>query len=275
MTDLFKNNIPSPFNYTGSKFKLLSQIKEYLPKNINTFWDIFCGGGSVFINIEAKKKYANDIIKPLIDFYKFLQENNLETILKRINEVAIKKDNKTEYVNLRKKFNNNNYDNTQRCIDFFILICSCTNNMIRFNKKFGFNQTWGKRGFNLNTEKKLIEFHNRIYKNNNIEFLNCSFDKLRVNKGDFVYLDPPYLITEAGYNAFWSKELEKKLYNFIDNLDSQNIKFMLSNVNKHKGLLNPHIDKLKKYKIIILNCNYNKVSRSGNSDTEEILVINY
>ena len=33
--------IKSPLNYTGGKFKLLSQIVPLLPQNINTFVDLF------------------------------------------------------------------------------------------------------------------------------------------------------------------------------------------------------------------------------------------
>lgn len=41
-----KNNyIQSPLNYTGGKYKLLNQLVPLFPKNINTFIDLFGGGG--------------------------------------------------------------------------------------------------------------------------------------------------------------------------------------------------------------------------------------
>ena len=42
----------------------------------------------------------------------------------------------------------------------------------------------------------------------------------------FVYLDPPYLITQAGYNHYWSKQHENKLYEYIIDLDNDNISGM-------------------------------------------------
>jgi hypothetical protein len=83
------------------------------------------------------------------------------------------------------------------------------------------------------------------------------------------------LISEAGYNAYWSKQLEEGLYELIDELDSMGIRFMMSNVSKHKGKENPHLNKLTKYKIIDLEFDYEKVAKKKGSDTQEIIVMNF
>ena len=36
-------------NYTGSKYKLLSQLLPEMDYKKKTFVDVFCGGGSVYI----------------------------------------------------------------------------------------------------------------------------------------------------------------------------------------------------------------------------------
>ena len=47
-----KNNyIQSPLNYTGGKYKLLNQLVPLFPKNINTFIDLFGGGGATYVLI--------------------------------------------------------------------------------------------------------------------------------------------------------------------------------------------------------------------------------
>lgn len=41
-----KNNLfKSPLNYVGGKYKLLPQLLPLFPKQINTFYDLFGGGG--------------------------------------------------------------------------------------------------------------------------------------------------------------------------------------------------------------------------------------
>ena len=146
--------------------------------------------------------------------------------------------------------------------------------MIRFNKEFKFNQTFGKRTFNDSTKEKLTIFHEKL-KDKEVTFLNQSYEQVDIPDNSFVYIDPPYLITEAGYNAYWSKKNEENLYNLLESLDKRNIKFMLSNVAVHKGVENPHLDKLNKYKIVPIHMDYNNVSRAGESASSEIIVMNY
>ena len=46
--------IASPLNYTGGKFKLLTQILPLFPNRINTFVDLFSGGCNVGLNVRSK-----------------------------------------------------------------------------------------------------------------------------------------------------------------------------------------------------------------------------
>jgi DNA adenine methylase Dam len=218
------NYLKSPFNYTGSKSNLMPQLKLYLPKNVNTCYDLFCGGGGFFVNIldDFPKIIANDIIEPLMEFYKWLQITEWNIVLEEINKRNNLKDDKKKYFEFREKFNQ-----TPNCIDFFILVCSCTNNMMRFNKKFEFNQTWGNRKFNKSTEEKLKKYYNKIYKNDKISFFNKNFFECEIKKDSFIYMDPPYYgASGAGYNCYWNISMENKLYNFIDDLDNKNIKWI-------------------------------------------------
>ena len=61
--------LPSPLNYTGSKYRLLSQLLPHFP-SVNVCYDLFCGGGSVSLNVGYDKVIANDVITPLIRFYR-------------------------------------------------------------------------------------------------------------------------------------------------------------------------------------------------------------
>lgn len=267
--------IKSPTNYTGAKDKLMPQLLEFFPNDIGTFYDVFCGGLSVSINCNYENIIANDIIKPLIQFYQNLKDSqSLQEEIDLIKSHSIDKLSKEDFLKKRKEFNI-----TKNPYTFFALMSSCTNNMMRFNKKFEFNQSFGKRTINDSTISKLFSFGEKL-KEKNIRFESLSFDelfeKIPPNKNDFVYLDPPYLITEAGYNSYWSKELELKLFEVIDKLDSQNIRFALSGVSKHKGVAYPYMDRLSKYNVIDIKHDYQKVARKKDlGETQEILVINY
>lgn len=260
----------SPFNYTGSKYRLLPQILPLFPEH-DILMDMFCGGGSIAFNSSAKTIIANDVVTPLIDFYNFLKENSWENIIKEIKNRSkgFNKNNQDSYVNLRERYNLD-----KNCVDFFLLLCSCTNNMMRFNRKLEFNQTWGKRSYNSNTEEKLYGYWKKLQKQK-IIFTNFSFDSVLIHKDAFVYLDPPYSITSAGYNLSWDAKKEQKLYDLLDKLHSSGHLFAMSNVSKHNGKTNPNIDRMKKYDIIELTFDYSKVSRIDTSKTQEVLVKNY
>ena len=61
--------IKSPLNYTGGKFKLLPQILPMFPKNIDNFYDLFCGGANVGANAVSKKVHCNDINEKVIHLF--------------------------------------------------------------------------------------------------------------------------------------------------------------------------------------------------------------
>lgn len=89
-----------------------------------------------------------------------------------------------------------------------------------------------------------------------------------INKNDFVYCDPPYNITDAGYNHFWNNKEEQLLYDNLDYLNNKGIRFALSNVLEHKGKTNVI---LKEW----LDKNNYNVYELEHKKRKEILVTNY
>jgi DNA adenine methylase Dam len=281
--------INSPFNYTGNKFKLLEQILPHF-KNTETFIDVFTGGGSIYTNVLDKYNniIINDIITDLILLHEKLITNKNYIIQKLNNELYLEKEDKDKYNLIRENYNNNYYKD-DNYIAFYALLLSCTNNMMRFNNKFKFNQTFGKRFFNSNTEIKLNEWINSIKKfKGNITYSNKHFSELNYNiKNSFYYFDPPYgyikknkdeidnkQISEAGYNCYWKKEDDIKLYNII--IDN-NINFAISGLLEHDGKTSWLLNKLKndRFNVIELNYDYNKVARNKNDkNSVEVLITN-
>ena len=275
--------IKSPLNYTGGKYKLLNQILPLFPEDINTFVDLFTGGCNVAINVNANRIIANDLCSEVISVYEGIQngttEENIRMIEETINEYNLSKENKEGYLELRSYYNEGNKD----WYIFYTLIAYAFNNQIRFNKKGEFNIPFGKdrSDFNPALKQKFRDFSDAIH-NKNIKFTNYDFRKLSVDKlkeNDFVYLDPPYLITDATYNMGWNEEAEKDLLSLCDKLNEKGIKFAISNVLEHNGNKNEIlIEWSKKYNINYLNynysnCNYHK--KDNGHKSIEVLITNY
>ena len=103
--------IEPPFNYSGSKYKMLDQLIPMFDYNKKTFVDLFSGGGSVYTNIvrEFDKIIINDIIKDLILVQKYLLLN--DKTIEPVKLLCVVKDDKDGYNILR---NNNNSNPTPK-----------------------------------------------------------------------------------------------------------------------------------------------------------------
>ena len=278
--------IKSCLNYTGGKYKLLPQIMPLFPEDINMFVDLFCGGCNVAINVNAKKIICNDSEKVIIDLYNDWKNDEcdklLNTLKETISKYELSKTNREGFEKIRKDYN----DGNREWFMFYAMLMHSFNYQIRFNKNGEYNMPFGKDRscFNQSTENNFINFVNEIH-NKNIFFTNKDFTELKIEKlkeDDFVYCDPPYLITCASYNEKdgWNEIKEKQLLKLLDSLNDNNIKFALSNVLENKGKRNEIlIEWCKKYNVHYLNnsysnCNYHAKDKSKNS-TVEVLITNY
>ena len=218
--------------------------------------------------------------------YKTFQSTDTEAILHkiddRIKEYDLSKTNEQGFLDFRKYYNN-----TQNPVDLYILTCFSFNYQFRFNNNLEYNNPFGRNRsqFSCNMKNNLLAFLDKI-KNSNImftphDFLDFDFSNLR--DGDVVYCDPPYLITTGSYNdgnrgfKDWKEEQEIALYQLLDKLHRQNVKFAVSNVVMHKGIRNEILlDWCKKYMVTTIESSYSNSSyntkREGSS---EVLVTNY
>ncbi len=301
--------IQSPLNYTGGKYKLLPQILPLFPQEIHTFVDLFCGGCNVGINVHADSILYNDICSPLINLYSVMQRTSpqefihaLESVIERYGLSDVKthgyrfygcnstdglsKYNRKRYLALRNDFNARPDHDDEYYIYLYVLIIYAFNNQIRFNRNGAFNLPPGKRDFNQRMYEKLVIFLDTLQAQN-ASFFNQDFHTLdftQLDETDFVYADPPYLITCAAYNeqGGWTQENEVDLLHLLDQLSGRNIRFALSNVLESKGqrntILSQWLNQRPDYRMIDLNYHYrnsNYQRKLKNTATREILVTNY
>ena len=154
---------------------------------------------------------------------------------------------------------------------------------MEFNNPFGRNRSY----FSENMKNNLLNF---VVKLQNIDaifkdglFTDFNIDNLTRN--DFVYLDPPYLITTGSYNdgkrgfTNWGEEQELEMYNLMKKLNKKNIKFALSNVLFHKGKYHPLLKEFAdKENLYITKLDFNYKNSSYNTKKEnsiEVLITNY
>ena len=278
--------IKSPLNYVGGKFKLLPQILPLFPNNINTFYDMFCGGCNVGVNIKANKIVCNDkeqVVINLMNNWKQINSNQaLKLLEETIDKYKLSKTNEEGFKNIRNDYNRGE----QSWHMFYAMLTNAFNYQIRFNKNGEYNMPFGRNRsyFNPTLKSRFVKFIDRL-NNINIEFLNKDFRYLEpkeLNDKDFVYFDPPYLVTCAAYNEKdgWNQQNDIDLMNLCDRLNDNNVKFAISNVFENKGKSNDMLKEWSnKYNVYHLNntyanCNYHTKDKSKNN-TDEVLITNY
>ncbi|MEA1995203.1 MAG: Dam family site-specific DNA-(adenine-N6)-methyltransferase [Campylobacterota bacterium] len=294
----------SPLFYVGDKYKIMGQIKNLFPKEINNFYEPFVGGGTVFLNIEAKKYHLNDIDKNLINIHKFLVKNSndsskfFRSVEKIIYRYKLSSSYKEDIIpdSLKKKwkktyfarFNKEGYEKLREHINknkkndpliLYVLLIYGFNRMLRFNSEGKFNLPVGNVDFNKNVVNALNSYFDFV-QGKKISFTQKDFREFvsekEYFKDDFVYLDPPYIITASEYTKFWNQKFESDLLSIIDDLNKKDVKFALSNVTHYNGNKNDLLIKWRrKYKVYNIKSNYISYHDNKKKKIQEVLVTNY
>ena len=96
----------------------------------------------------------------------------------------------------------------------YVLLIYGFNRMLRFNSKGDFNLPVGNVDLNQNVINALNHYFN-FAAEHELHFSSCDFrtflKDLNFKANDFIYLDPPYLISNSEYNKLWSENDEKAL----------------------------------------------------------------
>lgn len=300
--------VASPLNYTGGKFRILDQLLPHFPERIETCVDLFCGGGNVGANIVANHVIMADACVPLINLFKELQNLSVEECLTAVNGLierfnlsrsqihgysfydcdsskGLSKYNREAFRKLRDYYATLKEGTKEKALVLYVLVVYAFNNQIRFNDQGMFNLPVGKRDFNKRMEAKLVAFVNRL-KERDFTFVAGDFrayDTSRLGKEDFLYADPPYLVTTAAYNenGGWTEKEEHDLLALLDKLHHQGCKFALSNVTESGGrrneILLKWIEQRNDFRVIEIVRDYSNASyhRKRAAKTREVLIVNY
>ena len=298
--------IQSPLNYIGGKGRIITDLLDAFPPEIDTFVDLFAGGCTVGVNAPCRRVIFNDSDARLIALLREMRRSDKDRFIEDIKQViksyglsqsdvhgygyyhadsskGLGDVNKAAYNKLREDYNSRSFDEHMRAVMLYVLIIYGFNNQIRFNDDGAFNLPVGKRDFNSRMQEKLSIFIDRI-KELDAVFLDADFRTVQIPSGSFVYADPPYFVTTATYNERkgWTENDETSLHEILENLTARGIRFALSNTLRSRGRENTFLiswlEKHPEYRVIHVkrdysNSNYHIKDRDAESD--EVIILNY
>lgn len=151
-----------------------------------------CGGLAVSLGLAPGRALINDLNPHTINFYSWLKRGLRITLTMRNDETC--------FYEQRTRFNQlvreNKADGKEAASIFYYLNRTCYNGLCRFNSKGEFNVPYG-------SYKKLIyktDFTEYVPAFAQWDFTSMDFEKLPLERGDFIYADPPYDVQFTAYS---------------------------------------------------------------------------
>jgi DNA adenine methylase len=247
--------------WVGGKQQIVEKLLTFFPKEIDTYYELFLGGGAVLINlleckdIKIHNIVVNDINTGLINMYLQIKDNhkqviecleNLSTDFKALPEEKTEfrktitppdtieecKNRKEFYYYIRHKYNVTSKDSvTNACYFIFLNKVGFRGLYRESNGKF--NVPYGNYKNPNICNKEHIEHVNGLFSMCNITFLNRSFtyfENVKFADKDFVYLDPPYYPTvKNSFTAYTTLDFKIEQHERLACLLEKIPHFLMSN----------------------------------------------
>lgn len=220
--------------WVGGKRQLMFELLKNMPENYNRYFEPFIGGGALFFELQPDNAYISDLNDELINLYKVVRDN-VEELITDLQKHDISKEYFIEIRNIDRTEEYKNWSNVKKASRFIYLSRTCFNGMYRVNSKGEFNVPFGHyKNPRILDENNLINCSNLLQRT---EIRHADFSEIlkKVKKGDFVYFDPPYVpLSETSSFTSYTKDgfdldMQFKLRDVCDELDSMGVKFLLSN----------------------------------------------
>lgn len=231
-----------PFvRWVGGKSRLLPRILPHVPTTIRNYYEPFLGGGAVFLACAGRvtgRSYLADLNPHLVAAWVSMRDHQEE--LRPLLSWYKENDSKEFYYQVRAETPNGLLEQAAR---FLYLNGVSWNHLWRENSKTGaMNAPWGDRQFKgfddatMEAVKKTLAY---------ADIRTADFRKVlkTASRGDFVYLDPPYLpiFSQPGkekeptakFNKYTAKTFEASdlldLAEICADLSSRGVRWIMSN----------------------------------------------
>jgi DNA adenine methylase len=272
-----------PFlKWAGGKRQLLPEIRKYIPKRYNIYFEPFIGAAAVLFDLQPPTAIINDANAELINCYQMIKDKPEELIkaARKHRELNTKEyfyklrglDRKKEFQDLAP---------VERAARIIYLNKTCFNGLFRVNSNGQFNVPYGDYKNPSIVDEVVIRATSRYFNEMLIQISNDDFEAAvsGAERGDFVYFDPPYdpvsdTASFTGYdvNGF-DKNEQRRLKKVCDELSKKKCKVLVSN-SATDFIKELYSDKTQ-YTIIEVEANRNINSvGAGRGKVSEVLIYN-
>ncbi len=262
--------------WVGGKRQLMFELLKNMPENYNRYFEPFIGGGALFFELQPQNGYISDMNEELINLYSVVRDDVYE-LIEDLGKHEVSKEYFLEIRNIDRTEKYAELSSIERASRFIYLNRTCFNGMYRVNSQGQFNVPFGNYKSPRIVDAENLINCSKLLKNTEIYCADFSEILTKVQKDDFVYFDPPYVpLNETSSFTSYTKDgfdldMQFKLRDVCDELDSKGVMFMLSNSDtKLVNELYSNYEIKKVFASRAINANPN-----GRGKITEVLVKNY
>ncbi len=200
---------PRPFlRWAGSKRALLSHIMETMPSSIRTYHEPFLGSASLFFLLRPRRAFLSDSCPELIQTFDAVREN-VDAVLRYLRPL---KPDRDLFYSIRSDRSTGPF---KRAAEFIYLNKTCWNGLYRVNSRGEFNVPYGLPKTDYIVDEANLKACSTALAASGVQLRCGDFGaNLReVEKGDLVFLDPPY-VTRHNDNGFI--DYNEQLFSWAD-----------------------------------------------------------
>lgn len=201
--------------WSGSKRSQAEEIVKRFPRDVDTYYEPFCGGCSVLYRlmqtpeIKINRYVVSDLNGDLISLWKEIRDNPLvlsqeyRQLWAEFNKKIGRPD--SECFEWRKQFFEELRDEFNKCSApsyFLFIMRTTTNGMPRYNREGKFNNSchFSRPGIEPDSLEKIMIDWSHLLNQCKVEFLCRPYEMISPeNENDLAYLDPPYFNTKGMY----------------------------------------------------------------------------
>jgi DNA adenine methylase len=243
----------SYLKWVGGKGQISEELIARFPENFERYIEAFSGSAALFFAYYAKQSapdifddsspppaLLNDTNPWLINCHKEVtyRHDTVKKYLDRL-EVEHAKDPEGHYKRIRSSFQDlfdSNEIPSQRAAEFIYINKTCFNGLWRVNAKGEYNVPFnGKTKVNL-YDPSLMKCSEMLKQYATISYWDFdTFIRRVATKGDFFFLDPPYvpISDTANFTGYteggWTDKDDEKLVKVLEFIDSTGAKFLMTN----------------------------------------------
>ncbi len=235
---------PFPFvKWAGGKTQLLSKIHQFIPTDFKRYFEPFLGGAALFFYLNSNRNhqfeaFLTDINTELINAY-LVVKTDIELLIQVLSsyQKEFKKTRSAFYYGIRNNAEKYVTNRTEQAARFIFLNKTCYNGLYRVNSQGKFNVPIGRYNNPLICDSQNLRNVSLALQRLRVAVKACDYRDVLENaeRGDFVYLDPPYNPTSSTANftsytnSGFKSEDQQRLAEIFRILTNRKCKVLLSN----------------------------------------------